>query len=234
MNKESATSYRIVVDTDTYSGSFERELIAYATGQAGDCGVGSDLADVASSELPNKVLEFWEDNIIEEADDDGFRCPANIYPTPGFFNDGMGGHYPSTPEDKIQALEKLRIRVIDEMSKRIEQLKTIDVGVSGWTQEAIDRTRADYQRKIDDIKAKEVVNEYPAYQSVSVLCSTRPDQEVINSFISRSREYFDLYNKQNNRNVQVLDIVIQREVVITEKSRTSLMNQGSPSKGLAP
>ena len=37
--------YLFVIDTDSYSGNFEREMCAYCTGQIGDCEVGIEHAD---------------------------------------------------------------------------------------------------------------------------------------------------------------------------------------------
>ena len=37
-----SNSYTIIIDTDEYSGNFEREMCAYCTGQVGECEVGEE------------------------------------------------------------------------------------------------------------------------------------------------------------------------------------------------
>jgi len=82
-----------VIDTNAYSGNFERDLCAYCTGAIGDCGVGKH-----SSEMYYEETGFEEeDNIFYECIAqrvDGLGCfrPCDVYPTPGWGNDGDGHH----------------------------------------------------------------------------------------------------------------------------------------------
>lgn len=62
------SKYLFVVDTDSYSGNFEREMTEY-------------VVDALQS-----MIE--EDDIIPE------EVVSCIYPTPGFYNDGNGEHFP--------------------------------------------------------------------------------------------------------------------------------------------
>ena len=41
----------LIVDTENYAGNFERELVAYATGCYGDCGVGDGEAEDAREDM---------------------------------------------------------------------------------------------------------------------------------------------------------------------------------------
>lgn len=96
MCAENPTSNVFVVDTDKYSGNFEREMCAFITGQVGECGVGDNIAE---EEAPNiKNLQWFEDNVAQEADEYECLRPASIWPTLGRFNDGYGGHHDDTPE----------------------------------------------------------------------------------------------------------------------------------------
>lgn len=81
-----------IIDTEEYSGNFEREMCAFCTGQVGECGVGQKEADVFKEECP-EWIEIFDDIVGSEPDDHGCYRPVSIYTTPGFFNDGMGGHY---------------------------------------------------------------------------------------------------------------------------------------------
>lgn len=76
-----------VVDTDSYSGNFEREMCAYMTGYIGDCEVGEEEA--------NDYLKSYTEvsGVIDKPDEHGVYRPVKIHPTLGFWNDGMGKHY---------------------------------------------------------------------------------------------------------------------------------------------
>jgi len=86
MNQE---SWRFVVDTDTYSGNFERPMCAYMTGKIGDCEVGSAAAEVFHEEVSG---DPFESRIIQNCEDGCYR-PVQTWPTPGWFNNGLGKHY---------------------------------------------------------------------------------------------------------------------------------------------
>jgi hypothetical protein len=82
-----------VIDTADYAGNFEREMCAFITGQVGECGVGEDAAEEARADLPKKVLNWFDQNVIERPDDHGCHRPCSIWPTQGYFNDGLGNEY---------------------------------------------------------------------------------------------------------------------------------------------
>ena len=73
----------IVIDTTSFTGNYERELCAYLTGQVGDCGVGSELAELAEEGM--KHLDWWNNNICPQESEDGseFYRPCSIWPTEG-------------------------------------------------------------------------------------------------------------------------------------------------------
>lgn len=89
---EHVKHYVFVVDTDSYAGNFERPLVAYISGHVGDCGVGDTEAEIATQELSSEVAD-WLDNNVTCVNDDGCSRPAAIWPTPGWFNDGLGDHF---------------------------------------------------------------------------------------------------------------------------------------------
>lgn len=70
----------IAIDTNQYSGKFEREMVAFITGQFGECNVGLGIAEEARDELIN--LDWFDEHTVKEADDTGCERPASIWPTP--------------------------------------------------------------------------------------------------------------------------------------------------------
>lgn len=96
MSAENPTSNVFVVDTNKYAGNFEREMCAFITGQVGECGVGDGTAEEEAENIRN--LPWFQDNVAQEADEHECYRPASIWPSPGRFNDGYGGHHDDTPE----------------------------------------------------------------------------------------------------------------------------------------
>lgn len=122
--------YALVVDTEQYSGNFEREMCAYLTGQVGECGVGQEFVEKYSNDIEN--LDWWNKNIHQEPDEHGCYRPVEIYQTEGWLNNGMGQFF-----------------------------------------------------KITDTNTKG----YPAYLSVAVFMTEKPNEEVINEFIKRAKHF---------------------------------------------
>lgn len=87
---ESLPKFAFIVDTEQYAGNFERELCAFMTGIVGECGVGRrEAADFAETKPgPNP----FEKIIVSVSDDEGFPRPTSIWRTPGWVNNGKGGH----------------------------------------------------------------------------------------------------------------------------------------------
>jgi hypothetical protein len=88
----------IVIDTEEYSGNFERDMVAFITGQVGECGVGQDNADRAQDELEPHHLYWFQEHVEPTADDHGVLRPASIAPTPGWYNNGRGKHLRDSEE----------------------------------------------------------------------------------------------------------------------------------------
>lgn len=106
--------YTIAIDTNEYSGNFERAMCAYITGQVGHCGVGKKEALQAEHDLSPETLEWFEEHIDQRIDKNAnFPCyrPCAIAATPGRVNDGMGKHYDAEkyPQFKFRAYESVAI-----------------------------------------------------------------------------------------------------------------------------
>lgn len=81
--------YIFVIDTDSYSGNFERQMCAYITGATGDCGVGSEEAKIFQKENQSEFYNFDEYTELEPDEHGNYR-PCSIWITPGYWNDGLG------------------------------------------------------------------------------------------------------------------------------------------------
>ena len=86
--------YIFVVDTDQYSGNFERQMTAYVTGCFGDCGVGDEHAKMFKNEVDAELAKRLKEIVVSISDEKGCWRPASIYSTPEFFNDGFGNAWP--------------------------------------------------------------------------------------------------------------------------------------------
>lgn len=64
--------YIFVIDTNSYSGNFERDITAYCTGQIGECGVGESLVE-------DDVAERFENLITSMPDEHGCQRPCEIF-----------------------------------------------------------------------------------------------------------------------------------------------------------
>jgi hypothetical protein len=93
----------LAIDTDSYSGNFERELVSYVTGLTGEDQYhgereAEDFREWAESEGLNPHMF---EPIVEETKDSeyGWRLPIMLA-TPGRLNNGTGQHYDAAPDEK--------------------------------------------------------------------------------------------------------------------------------------
>jgi hypothetical protein len=193
LSAENPTSKIIVIDTTSYAGNFERELCAYVTGQYGECGVGDKLAQQAATEI--RHIDWWNNHIANEADEHGCRRPASIWATPGWFNNGNGGHYRDDPANyeearaaSVQNMKDyfaLHERAIRDRLERNDFEPETKQGA--WTKEAclrtIERNAASVQR------VAESHHRYPAYLSVAIFVDEFPAQEVLDELKLRAEHY---------------------------------------------
>lgn len=113
-----------ITDTEQYAGNFEREMCAFMTGMVGECKVGWEEAVLFYEQLglvekdadwnglnvqnchedfKNPFVNF----VMNRADEHGCHRPTSIWPTPGWFNDGMGNC--SKGEGKFSAYQSVAI-----------------------------------------------------------------------------------------------------------------------------
>lgn len=82
--------YEVIIDTNKYSGNFEREMTGFVLGVIGDCEVGLKEATQFAEQTPFPDYNPFEDMCSYVADDHGCQRPCAISSTPGRVNDGTG------------------------------------------------------------------------------------------------------------------------------------------------
>lgn len=183
------THTAIVIDTDQYAGNFERQMCAYLTGQSGDCGAGREIALVAQDEIEH--VDWWKRHIVQVPNEHGTKRPVAIHPTPGYFNNGMGGHYVDAPEEygraqeeRIAALIKTQAPQRDRAQERLDTGTFEEERPGAWTKEACERHIAHcettIQRAID-----QGLQRHPAFLSVAIFVRAFPPQEVLGEMRER-------------------------------------------------
>lgn len=118
--------YTIIVDTNAYSGNFEREMCAFITGQLGECGVGAAAAACGREALSQEMLAWFEDHTDHRDDENGYCMrPCVIKPTPHRVNDGYGGHFDAatyTGKHSYSAYESVGILLTKKPTQAIMAL----------------------------------------------------------------------------------------------------------------
>lgn len=187
-----------VIDTEDYAGNFERELCAYITGRVGECGVGDDMAELFKKEVGEPF-----DEVIEETDEHGCNRPTTIYPTPGWFNDGMGGHYKKG--DEKRALVEYRKNMAEYhrnscyhayLKSWLEKPESRDGYIkAGWTEEKLKKAVADEETQAVKAENAKKIYKWPAYQSVAISFEKKPTDKQIKLMKERAEKFAKLPSK---------------------------------------
>jgi hypothetical protein len=199
-----------VIDTEDYSGNFERELCAYITGHIGECGVGDEMAEHFEKEVGEPLK-----NVVEEPDEDnGCLRPTVIYPTPGWFNHGYGEHFRDGEDEK--ALKSFReVAAANERnSYECTYLKAWleDESVrkayehAGWTLEKLQEAAAKHEKAAREAEAAETFEKYPAYLSVAIFFGKKPTEEQIALMKERALKYADFPYEYDRRRKNISKI----------------------------
>ena len=129
------TRFLFVIDTDSYSGNFNREMCAYVTSKWDQATHGDKQAAIAEKEIPEDILAYFDEHVIacsEAVDDFQAYVHQIIYPTPGYWNDGHGHHskgkapggvssYPAYQSVAVFFNEMPPKNVVDLMIKRAQK-----------------------------------------------------------------------------------------------------------------
>jgi hypothetical protein len=193
-----------VIDTDHYAGNFEREMTAYITGTAGDCGVGKDMFPYYTAETGDENREKFEDWLEFRADDHGCSRPCAIYSTPGWFNDGMGGHFKDGEEEKalknyIKQCEQIYGK--EYMANPLRAKEALEKGekYSNWTMPAVNDEIKRLNKQVEQARNLKKVGKYPAYLSVAIFFYKKPTPELIEFLKERANKYHLVAKKENKK-----------------------------------
>lgn len=93
MTKPDYDSFIFIVDTEQYSGNFERAMCAYITGQLGECGAGNEYRILYNVDTNNKKRHWFDEVIDSFRDEHGCSRPVTAWETPGWYNRGNGEYF---------------------------------------------------------------------------------------------------------------------------------------------
>jgi len=181
-NKE----FLFVIDTDSYSGNFERELTAYCTGQTGDCGVGSNISNKFQEDF-TEIYKNIEKIIKTKSNDYGYFRPCKIWPTPGYWNDGMGNHWKDEDWDTEKVIKAFN-----------EELKL-------------------YKKSHHSYIGSKNIQKYAAYQSVAIFFAKKPSDKIINFIKKRAIEYLESNKVKVNKFKIIQVEMVSTQIVIWEE-----------------
>lgn len=189
-----ATTYILVVDTDRYSGNFERQLAGYATGICDEeRHHGLEQAKEAEVEHPDMIRALRAKSLEVRHHDYGM-VTNTIRATPGRLNNGAGFHYtPGGPEVDQDARARAKRSMTDYFAKahadvrrRLAENDFQPEGPGAWTREACERTLASAEASIE--RAGGFV-EWPAFESVAMFFDQPLTMEEF-AFVRRRAEEF--------------------------------------------
>ena len=188
------SAYEFIIDTEQYSGNFERELCAYMTGQIGGCEKGLEDAEIARQEIPEDILLWLQMHITRDDDDNDCHCfrPVAIAQTPGWFNDGIGNHW---REGADPALVKAKFE---------------------------ETVLQSYQRRNDpDMGSRlaEGPDHFGAYLSVSIHLLRIPPESILTLLMQRARDF----NNRTTKSEWVDNITVTGfRLIENNKSQTQI------------
>jgi len=215
VRQEPEHRYIFVIDTEQYAGNFERDLCAYCTGEIGGCGRGDNYAKIFAQEVPEDSNPFGCASLDHRPDDSDHPCrrPCAIWPTPGWYNDGMGGHFRDDLANDAEALAHYIEQGVQEQQKQIDQLER-NRGLSesertstGWSHDAIEFHLAERRKGIVALRAKTSITKHPAYLSVAIFFYEKPNEAQIAMVKSRALKFPEA-KKQRGRAWDQYDITI--------------------------
>jgi len=171
MRSEGRHAWLFVVDTNQYAGNFEREMGAYLTGRVwkyfSDDAVA--LANLYKKETGDLYARRFV-AILGRHKSDGEHWPnyTKLWETPGWFNNGVGGHFRDGQE--AEALKHHRNDWLNE--SRARHLSAED--------------RKEYRRR-----AEEPLFKWPSGMSVAIAFTERPTVEQIAILEKRAKSFPD-------------------------------------------
>lgn len=105
--------HAIVIQTNLYSGNFEREMCAYITGSYGECEVGEEIADMVNHDLEIPLYEYT-DSLM---DDNGCRRPVSIYMNENHEYNDVIIFFETRPTDEMMKMVRERAEKFAQESR---------------------------------------------------------------------------------------------------------------------
>ncbi len=177
----------LIVDTENYSGNFERELCTYVTGQTNEY-----EEDVSSDDIAH--IDWWNAHIRPVKHEEYGMVVTQIWKTEGWFNNGNGSHYrddgtheQEAVEASVKSMEAYQAPHIAQAQARIN---SGDYGEErlGWNKESCERAIEGYKASIDRCRT---LTKWPAYMSVAISVDAVPPDDVWKEFQARAKDFCD-------------------------------------------
>jgi hypothetical protein len=204
-----------VVDTEQYSGNFERDLTAYMTGRVGECQVGEDQAKLFKKETKKDPDVLFSNVMYVPDGDNGCRRPCAIYPTPGWFNHGMGGEFRDGQE--VEALVDYKKQVREYNENHIKNVKSADG--PGWTKAVKTRDIKRMEKVIKEADALTQVQRYWAYLSVAIYFHSKPTAKQIALMKSRAKKFkLDKFSGEKQKELTITGFRLVEEATTQKET----------------
>lgn len=183
----SVAEWVVIIDTDSYSGNFEREMSAYCTGLYGEY-----VDDYYANQFRIERAISGDDdapfdNIIAYIINDHEASEScAICPTPGWFNNGVGGHFKDGDD------EEAREHYIQNCMKESNN----NSGVHPDNQSSHKKY---YLNRAEEAKTRPV-SRCPAFQSVAIFFDEKPTKDQIDIIIGQALKFKEVFEKYRDYN----------------------------------
>jgi hypothetical protein len=190
-----------VIDTDSYSGNFEREMCAYLTGIVGDCEVGDKFAKLYVQETGDKSDQFGE-YVEQRPDDHGCYRPCYIWTTKGWLSDGGDGAIREEDWNQKKANENYRKSTAAIYQGYYNQIAKMDlndpaVQKAGWDKKSKEKELKQHKKDIERcLKSK--CPKYPPYNSVAIFFERKPTEKMIVLMKRRAEKFAEAKRNMGN------------------------------------
>jgi hypothetical protein len=211
-----------VVDTDKYAGNFERDMCAFVTGMVGECMVGAEEARLYYEQTGLVEKDFdWSGTSVEYCaedlnnpfavcvanrnDEHGCGRPTSLWPTPGWFNHGMGGHFKDGQEE--EALADYKEKCLEYAKKKVHENDQV-AHEARWKE-----------------NAEKPLNKCYANQSVAIFFDKKPSDELCNLMINRAKAYVQEYcptreNEWDRHEIEIFGFRLLVEKTVQEEENS--------------
>ncbi len=167
-----SATFCFIIDTDHFAGDFDRQLCGYLTGVVGDCGIGTKAAELFRADTIKYAVDYdkYLGSFIEP---DTIMRPVTITPTPGRFNNGLGGHFETGEEEKALKDYKSRCQQLIDLPDMCRESTRLHTYLADWADEL----------ESNDLK------KWPAYESVAILFRKKPTSDMIRQKSTRTHRF---------------------------------------------